>query len=141
MPDRAVNLLNYLRRMGTPYGCRALHCHVSGLPKAVKTRANMARAVEIVNDLGAQALVGKLFLLNGLDIVYICVNLDAGLLRQAGSNIHRVFERQSVSANPYGGEDFATVIDVGNQDTRLLAYAEALVESLGEGAGDAVAAV
>jgi len=66
-----------------------------------------------------------------LDIVYVCFNLDAGLLRQAGSNIHKVFDRNPVTANAYGGGDFATIVDLANNDTRLLVFAEALAASLG----------
>jgi len=131
MPTRAANLVNYLKRMGSPYGCRALHCHVSGLPKSVRTRDNLVQAVQILGAFDRRSLVSKLFLLNNLDIVYVCFNLDAGLLRQAGSNIHKVFGREPVTANAYGGDDFATIVDLAGNDTRLLAFAETLAASLG----------
>ena len=126
MPARAANLVKYLKGMGAPYGCRALHCHVSALPKGVRTRDNMAKAVQILNGLNRLSPLSKLFLLNSLDIVYVSFSLDAGLLRQAGSNVHKVFGREQLAANAYGGADFATIVDIANSDDRLLVFAESL---------------
>jgi len=120
------NLLIYLKQMGGMSGCRAVHCHVSGLPKSVKNRDNITKAIGVLNELNRRSPASKIFLLNTLDIVHISYNVDAGLLRQAAANVHKIFGREAVGRNVYGNDDFATVIDIANNDNRLMDYAEAL---------------
>ncbi|EPY00559.1 hypothetical protein [Magnetospirillum fulvum] len=124
-----TNLLIYLKQIGTMPGCRALHLHISNLPKGVRTRDNITQAIGLLNDLSRRTPTSRVFLLNTLDVVFVSINLDTGLLRQTASNIHKIFGREPVGSNVYTTEDFATLIDIAANDTRLLAYAETLFAS------------
>jgi len=124
-----TNLLIYLKQIGTMPGCRALHLHISNLPKGVRTRDNITQAIGLLNELSRRSPTSRVFLLNTLDIVFVSINLDSGLLRQTASNIHKIFGREPVGSNVYTTEDFATLIDIAGNDTRLLAYAETLFAS------------
>jgi EAL domain-containing protein (putative c-di-GMP-specific phosphodiesterase class I) len=124
-----TNLLIYLKQIGSMPGCRALHLHLSGLPKAAKTRDSITKAIGILNELSRRSTASRVFLLNTLDIVHISINLDTGLLRQTASNIHKIFGREPIASNVYGTEDFATLLEISGNDTRLLAYAETLFAS------------
>jgi|GEM_PF-1702471 len=126
MSESNINLLHYLKDLGpTPSG-RALHLHLSGLPKANKTRDMIAQAIGMLNEAGRRATSSRVFLLKTLDLVLVCVGADPGALRQTAANIHKSFGRAPVATNVYGTEEFATLIDLGGHDSRLLLYAEAL---------------
>ena len=127
MSGQTTNLLIYLRQMGPMSGWRALHCHISGLPKSLRTRDTLTRAVQVLNELGGQATMAKVFVLNTFDIVIVAFNLDSGLMRQAASDVHRIFGwTPPESANVYGGLGFSTIIELAS-DSRLIGYAEAVV--------------
>jgi len=136
MAESNINLLQYLKQIGSVAGGRALHLHLSGLPRAARTRDTIAQAIALLNEAGRRAGSSRVFLLKTLDLVQVCIDADPGLLRQTASNIHKIFGRAPISGNVYGGEEFATLIDLGGKDGRLLAYAESLFAArVGEGFG------
>lgn len=140
MPVQNANLLIYLKQIGPLPGGRALHFHFSGLPKSVKTRDNVTRAIALLNELGRRSMGNRLFLLKTLDIVYVSFNQDPGLLRQTVSNVHKIFGREPVGTTVYGTEDFATILDLDGSDSRLMAFAESQFQTpAGEADGPAKA--
>jgi len=129
MSVQTTNLLIYLKQIGPVPGCRALHFHFSALPKAVRTRDNLTRAIGVLNDLSRRSMGNRLFLMKSLDVVYVSFGQDIGLLRQTTSNIHKLFGWEQGGANVYGTEDFVTILELDGSDTRLLTYAESLFSS------------
>jgi len=125
--DNNARFLAFIKQIEqTPIGYKGLHCHISNAPKQLRTRDNLTKAIQVLNELNNNTIIGKIFLLNNYDIVYVAYNVLPGTLRGAAGKIHMIFGGTALeSKNCYGSTDFYTVLDLAANVARLREFAEA----------------
>lgn len=126
MSAQDAKLLIHLKQLEqNPVGYRALHCHVSAMPNNVRTRDNLSQAVAVLRSISRNNLFTNIFLLQNLELVYICRDVEMGALRNAAAKIHKLFGLAPLArANVYGGQDFYRLFEIGENDAPLRTFAE-----------------
>ncbi len=138
MTDQNARFLVYLKKLGEkrPAGYRVAHIHVSELPGAKKSRDNLSRAIASLGELKAKYKDGEIFLMKSLDIIFVSKETSKPLLAAACDTIQQIFLGQMGVAftNEHGGVgEFYTLFDLGQDFSKVLAWAEGVAGMAGVG--------
>ena len=126
MSAQDAKLLIHLKQLEqNPVGYRALQCHISALPSNLRTRDNLSQAVAVLRSVSRTPMFTAIFLLQNMELVFVCRDVEMGALRTAASKIHKIFGLAPLGrANVYGGQDFYRLFEVGENDGALRKFAE-----------------
>jgi hypothetical protein len=130
MADQNARLLVYLKKIGEkPAGYRLAHIHISELPGPKKTRDNITRAIQTINQLKARHGEGEIFLMRNLDLVFVAREIGKPIIAAACDTVEKVFVgNQGVQFNNiHGGQNsFYTIFDLAIDFPKVLAWAESV---------------